>query len=233
MGGYFGRNLARPGSGGNHQTAGRVGVLVGGHDHSSAGGGLPTDRSLPAVHLSADFQSRGNVADYAALGEHKTALLLVEHFGFFGQLETGPLLVHLRAAQDAIGEMMLSHGLQRAFQQLAGPDASADASGGNQQLFAGHVLQLVPELVGPIEQRNVGWVLMVGEADHAADAVGRAHLVGYVVLFQAQHLPATPGQVINGGTPHAADSDNDGVEFSHWFSHLVSGFPLSREWRGG
>ena len=110
---------------------------------------------------------------------------------------------------------MLRNRRQRTFQQLVCAHAAADAPGGNQQLFAGGVFQLMPKFVGAVQQRNVRWVLMVCQPDHPADSVGRTHLVGNVVLLQSEHPPAAPRQAIHGGAAHSANSDDYGIKLSH------------------
>ena len=80
-----------------------------------------------------------------------------------------------------------------------------------EQLLAGLGLELAPELVRAAEERHVVGVLEVGEADDPCEAVRGAALVKEVEALEPEDAPAASREVVEGGAPHAADSDDDGV----------------------
>ena len=79
------------------------------------------------------------------------------------------------------------------------------------RVTAALALQIVPQREGAQQQRHVGRVLVVGEADDAGDSVRRAHRVRDVEPLQPQRAQSAPRQVITGGGAHATDADDDGV----------------------
>ena len=178
---HFRRDLAGPRASRNDQASSKVCVLVGSYRHTAPGRWLPVQYRFAAVNLSSQVHCCGCVRDDAPLGEDEAALLLVKHLGIFGQLVAGPFLIDLRPAQQAIGQAVFPNSFKGTFEQLVHAHAAAHAPSGHQQLLAGQVFQLVPKLIGAVQQRDVGRVLMISQPYHAADAVGRPHLIGNVV----------------------------------------------------
>jgi hypothetical protein len=66
------------------------------------------------------------------------------------------------------------------------------------------------QLVGPQEERHVGWVLEVHLADDARAAVAGALVVCWAVLLQPEH-PIPPAGELVGGAPHPAETRHDHV----------------------
>ena len=95
-----------------------------------------------------------------------------------------------------------------------------------EELFAGLGLELAPQLVGSPEQRHVVGVLEVGEPDDPRQAVRRAVLVEQVEALEPEDALSAPGEVIERGASHPADSDHDDVVPIH-------GPDPSRGWLNG
>ncbi len=86
--------------------------------------------------------------------------------------------------------------------------------GDAEKFCAGALLELAPEIVGAQEQRDVGRILKVGFANHAALAVRRPEIVAARELFQAKDGGAAPRAVGEDGTSHPAQTD-DGHVIAH------------------
>jgi hypothetical protein len=113
----------------------------------------------------------------------------------------------------------------------AGGDDQQPA-GGQQQRLSRIVLELAPEFVGALHQRNVSRVLEVDLANEAGAAMAGALVVRWGEPFEPQDALATPGQVIGSGTAHAAEPDDDHVRPNRVESHrhakwTTSNCPLS------
>ena len=86
-----------------------------------------------------------------------------------------------------------------------------------QQRLVESVLQFTPQGERTAEQRHVGRVLEIGQADNAGEPMGRAEPVPKFVLLEGQHPKAAGREVGGGGAPHAAHAGDDHiVRLRHW-----------------
>src|SRR5919199_2888442 len=92
---------------------------------------------------------------------------------------------------------------------LAAPDHEPARE--RHELPARLALQLLPQLVGPQEQRHVGGMLEVGLADDARAAVARAPVVGRGEPLEPENPFAASGEPVGGGAPHPAEAGDDRV----------------------
>src|SRR6201993_4907722 len=92
---------------------------------------------------------------------------------------------------------------------VRGPDEKAPGDPVNVALRVGS--QLLPQLVGAQQQRNITGVLEISLADDPRPAVTGALVVGGLMPLQAQHPASSGGQMIGGGTSHTAQSHHDDV----------------------
>ena len=114
----------------------------------------------------------------------------------------------------------LHDGLERPLEDPRVGGAGVDGADLVEQPLAADALDLLPQLVGALEQHDVGGVLVVGQADDARVAVRRTLVVRDVELLDAQHALPALGQLVAGGAAHPAHADDDGVIVSrirvHW-----------------
>jgi trigger factor len=99
----------------------------------------------------------------------------------------------------------------RAEDTVEDPLAPLEDPGDVQELLARLRLELAPELVRAPRERDVVGMLEVREADDPREPVRRAVLVQEVELLEPEHAPAPTREVVEGGAPHATDSDHDDV----------------------
>ncbi len=152
-----------------------------------------------------------DMGDDGALAGDQPALRLHARSGRRRHAVAGEALVHLRAGQHLVRQAVQAGGGEGALEQRVVLRAAIDRAGGDQQRLAGRPLGLGPELVGAAQQRHVGRVLVVRQADDAADAVRGAHGVRDVEALQPQHALAAAGELPAGGAAHAAHADHDHV----------------------
>ena len=110
-----------------------------------------------------------------------------------------------------MGEAVAAGALQGPRHRGAVRGAHEEPPGGAQQFRPGFLLQVLPQLVGPAQEGDVVRVLVVGQADDARFAVGRAPGVAGGEGVQAQDAPAPAGQMEGGGAAQPAQPDHDGV----------------------
>ena len=84
-------------------------------------------------------------------------------------------------------------------------------AGDGEQALAAFFLQRVPFVVGAPQQGYVVGMLGIGEADRPALAAGRALIVAGVELLDAERADAATCDIVERGTPHGAQSDDDDV----------------------
>ena len=123
----------------------------------------------------------------------------------------GEALAEFAAGQHLVGQVVFDARLQRAFEDpTIGRAASIEPVDMKSCSPVRRSISL-PQLVGAAQQHHVGGMLVVGQADDACVAVGRAHIVRDVEPLDAQHAFAALGELIAGRAAHAADADDDGV----------------------
>src|SRR4030095_11642344 len=102
------------------------------------------------------------------------------------------------------------------------------------------MLQLSPELVGPSEQRHIGGMFVVGEADNPAQSVRGPHFMSDVIAFECDtaQLPSEP--MVQRRAHHPSNTQHDGIIMGHqcppWQIALATSrplFPLSPWERAG
>ena len=148
------------------------------------------------MHLRPRLQRGTDVVDDAALRQKEAPVGLV--YGGDVVVEVVPCEppADLRSRQDLVGDVVLLAGGHRALEVLVLGVPRSYGAGGHQQTLAGGILQLVPQLVGAPDQRDIRGMLLQRVPDHPGVAVRRPHLVGNIELLQAQNAPASAGQVV-------------------------------------
>src|SRR5919106_1420582 len=76
-------------------------------------------------------------------------------------------------------------------------------------------LEPIPQLVGAMEERNIGGILEIGLPDDAGPAVARAPVVRGTKLFDAQYRATSCGDLIRRRAPHRAEAHDDHIEPGH------------------
>jgi hypothetical protein len=108
------------------------------------------------------------VGDDAALGHDESAVRLVDDLHLRRQVERGEASRDVDPVQHLVLDVMRLTRAQDALEDLG---AALDDPGRVQQLLAGVVLELVPELVRAAQQRDVVGMLEVGEPDDPREPV--------------------------------------------------------------
>ena len=153
-----------------------------------------------------------DVGDDRALGEQESTVRLPHHAGLRLEARVGGVSPpEILGREDLVRKVVQLGGLERAAEGRPVLRAALQRAGRDQQLLAGDRLELVPELVAAPQQRDVGRMLVIREADDARQPVRRAELVQQVVLLEPQHAPATACQVECRCRSHAAEADDDRV----------------------
>ena len=106
---------------------------------------------------------------------------------------------------------MLSATAQRSFEHETAGEAHVEPAGDMQQRLVESVLQVTPQGERPAEQRHVGRILEIGEADDAREPMGRAEPMPELVLLEGQHTETARREVGGSGTPHAAHAGDDHI----------------------
>ena len=154
---------------------------------------FPVNDRLRAVHIGPGPLGGLHVGYDTPLGQQEPAVGLVDRRDLLWEPIAGKPFVDLRGSQYFIRNAVQVARLLGVQEERAVGCSSPNRARGNHQLFSGGLLHLVPKLVGPAHQRHVGRVLLEGVTNHPGIAVGRPHLVGYGVLFQAQDFQSPPG----------------------------------------
>src|SRR5918995_7066432 len=119
------------------------------------------------MHLSPCCPRAGRVSQVAPLGQEKATLGLKEALRVPRQLVRGKTPVQLDAVKDFLGETVQLARPERAAENRTVGRTGVDAAGDVEQLLAGVLLQLTPELIGAAEQRHVRGMFPVGQTDDA------------------------------------------------------------------
>ena len=77
--------------------------------------------------------------------------------------------------------------------------------------MAAFAFELAPQFVGAEQKRDVGGILEIGLADDARLAVAGALVVRGSELLETEDFQAASGEMIDSGTAHAAEAENDDV----------------------
>ncbi len=93
---------------------------------------------------------------------------------------------------------------ERPADQRAVRRADLGNAGDVQQRPRGLGLDLAPQLVGAADQRHIGRVLEIGEADDAGVAVRRAAIVARWIAINPEHALAAARQMVERGASHDA-----------------------------
>ena len=92
------------------------------------------------------------MSDDAALGEEEAAVALEEHLQVLRQPVCRKAPRHLGAVELLVLEPVLHARANGAFED---PRPAFDRAGDEEKLLSGLLLELAPELVGTLEERNV------------------------------------------------------------------------------
>src|SRR4029079_544461 len=76
-------------------------------------------------------------------------------------------------------------------------------------------LDFAPQLICTADERHIGRVLEIGEADDAGLAVRRTAIVAGWIAIDPEDTPAAAGQMIERGAPHDAEPAHHDVVLGH------------------
>jgi hypothetical protein len=131
--------------------------------------------------------------------------------------------------EHAVGKRVQSRGGERAMHQGAiGPPDFQNAGDGHQRTPA-RVFQLAPERISAAQQRHIGGVLEIAEADDAGRAVRGAAVVARREAVDPDGADVAAGEVVKGGAARRAKPDHGDVE-GHGGSRDAAAGRLCRRW---
>jgi hypothetical protein len=110
--------------------------------------------------------------------------------------------------EDLVVEAVLGDGLQDGRHLLVFRGSHQQASGQAAQFAAGLPLELLPQGVGVLEQRDVAGVLEVGAAEDPGLAAGRAAVVARGEAVVPDDLGSAGRQAPGGLAAHRSDADD-------------------------
>ena len=144
------------------------------------------------------------------------ARTLLEHGQLAGgrgeRREAGP---HGVGLQHLVRQIPLLRRPEASGERRAVRRPQVETTGEGEQVGAGLLLRLGPQLVGPQQQRDVRGVLEVGLPDDPRTPVARAPVVGGGEPLQPEHALAPGGEVPGSGRAHPAEPDHDHVVATH------------------
>jgi hypothetical protein len=107
--------------------------------------------------------------------------------------------------------MLLGAGSRRASMGKAGR-GELETAASHQNLLSRRRFQLLPELIGAADERNVLWRFRVGMANDPRFATVTAQVVDVAELLEDQGSQSTLAQRPRGGSPHRPSTEHDDVK---------------------
>ena len=104
---------------------------------------------------------------------------------------------------------------QRSRHQGAVGRTDLGDAGGMKERLPGLDLEFPPQRVGAPQQRDVGRVLEIAQANDPGAAVRGAAVVAGRVAIEPEHALAAPRQCMDGRAPHDAETADDDIEMGH------------------
>ena len=200
-----------PGAGREHEPLRLVGTARRLDAHGAGARDLPGKDRLAGADVGARRHGKRRVRHDRPLGCHEAAVRLHDGREMLRHAPSGKTGGELRRGQHLMGKAVLAAGGKRALHDAPVLGAGVDAAGHEQEPLARGGLELPPHLVGAPEQRHVGRVLHIGEADDAVDAVRGAHRMRDVEALEPEHALAASGELPARRRTHAADPGDDHV----------------------
>src|SRR5688572_6616866 len=120
-----------------------------------------------------------------------------------------------RGVEHVVIEIVFTRAAQAAAHHVAVRRADHQPTGHLEEMAAGIALELPPELVRAPEQRHVCGILEVGEANDARTAVTGSMRMPRLKLLEPEDPLAARGDMRCGGAAHAAEPDDDHIEYAH------------------
>src|SRR4051794_31360814 len=117
----------------------------------------------------------------------------------------------LSAVQDLMLQTVELARPERSGEDRAVGRTGIDTPGEMEQPLSRLLLQLAPQLIRPLEQRDVAGMFSVGQPDDAGESVGGSVLVQQIEALQAQYLESPSGEMVERGAPHPAETHDDDV----------------------
>src|SRR5687768_7444325 len=125
--------------------------------------------------------------------------------------ERGKSASHLGGCEQLVRQPVLLRRCQRTAYELTIFGPNHQAAGPYEQPLAHLALELLPQPAGPLNQRDVGWVLEVRLANDPRAAMGRAMRVRRRITIDSQNAKAAARQLARRGTSHRAEPSDDDV----------------------
>ena len=205
------RQLPHPWPGRQHQPIRLVAALLRPHGNAARRHHRPLQHRLARLDRRAGRLRRIDMGNDRPLARDQPPLRLEHRPGGFQQPVPREPRIHLAPRHHLMLQPMQLRRRQRPLEQRIVLRPGVDRPGRHQQRLPGRLLRLVPQLVGPVQQRHIGRVLVIRQPDDAADPVRGAHIVRDVEPLQPEHPVPTPRQVPASGAPHAAHADDDHI----------------------
>ena len=150
------------------------------------------------------------------LGSEQTAVFLHHGNVVRWKPKRGKLPHQVGRGKNRMGQIMGLRGRQRAGHQRAVGRADFGDSRDLEQSVSSRGLKLTPQAVGAPQQRHVGGVLEIPQADDSRRPVGRPAFVARHEAIQPDDALAPAGQMPDRCAAHRPQADHDNVESLHW-----------------
>ena len=124
-------------------------------------------------------------------------------------------LANLGSGQRLVRDAMLPRAGQRARHEQPIGLADHQRAGLAQQRLIGRHAQLAPQLIGPLHQRDIRRVFVVGLANHPRFTVRRAEVVRRPELVKPNHRDPAARQMPGRRRPHRPKPNNRRVVVGH------------------
>jgi hypothetical protein len=208
-----GQQLHRPPARRQHQVTGLGGTAGRPHLHPAGGRGPRLDR-LVVAQLGTVSSSDGKMRQDGPLRRDEPGGWLEECCSPVRRPHRREAPSHLGRVEHLVLQLPPLGRREAAVEDAAAGPPEEDPARPRQQRLAARA-QLVPQLVGPPEQRHVAGALEVGLPHDAGLAVAGAVRMPSRVLVQAEHALAPGGEVRGGGAAEPAEPGDDHVVRRH------------------
>src|SRR5918912_2730013 len=143
---------------------------------------------------------------HTSLGPEVACLLLEEGDSIRGWLEDRVASFQFGGVENLIEQVVPVGALLAALEELGAWRPDHEPARERHQILASLPLQPLPQLVGPKDQRYVGGVLGVCQADDPGLAVAGPLIVRRCIPLQPEHALSASGEVESSRAPHPAET---------------------------
>src|SRR5262249_10184586 len=118
-------------------------------------------------------------------------------------------------------ETMLPRGSEHSRQHASVFRSGLQDAAPVEELFAGHLRELIPQVVSALEERHIVGVLVVRLANHPRLAMRAAAIMSRREAVDPEHTQPAAGEMEQGGRPDAAGPEDDHVVDAHCGGRVV------------